>query len=233
MKTIVFVVLVALGTLSNARADSIRLTFDGTLERINIPAEFKTPEGLSIGAEVSGELNVDPEAAAELKLRNASGKGWDALYWSNTPTLFSITQPTSLSFNNGRIRSELNGFSWQASHEYCAGDRRRRTCISEGDLTLSGTGDNDQSVFVPVRYVINQSGERTPELSLAQTLEEFSDMANTETTKLLIAFIDQEDNPELLRDQLRQGEVSENTLLAAEKLKLIVSVSAMKLSIGE
>ena len=58
-------------------------------------------------------------------------------------------------------------------------------------------------------------------------------MANTETTKLLIAFIDQEDNPELLRDQLRQGEVSENTLLAAEKLKLIVSVSAMKLSIGE
>jgi hypothetical protein len=75
MKTIVFVVLVALGTLSNARADSIRLTFDGTLERINIPAEFKTPEGLSIGAEVSGELNVDPEAAAELKLRNASGKG--------------------------------------------------------------------------------------------------------------------------------------------------------------
>lgn len=229
---VVLVVLLALGTLSNALADSIRLTFDGTLERINIAAELKTPEALSIGTPVSGELDVDPEAARELKRRNASGKGLDALSWSNTPALFRITLPVSLTFNNGFIRSEPSGFSWQASHAYCAGDRRR-TCISEGDLTVSVNGDDDQSVFVPVRYVFNQSGERTPGLSLAQTLEEFGDMANTGTTKLLIAFIDQEDNPELLRDQHRQGEVSENTLLAAEKLKLIVSVSAMKFSIAD
>jgi len=231
VKTGSYYLAVALVAFSSTlSAETIEFTFKATVDSINLPEGQALVEMVQPDTLVKGSLQIDSSIVRGIKKRNASGVGWDSAHWFNAVSALTISEPIAIKLTSGSMVTEPDKLVLRRTYQGCKDDvGGALACRSEGLVTSVGPDPDQKHAYVPTRYYMIQSGERSvvqPQdgntvAALKDNLVEFEKMVGKGSTKLLLALINPNES---------SARNSSELIAAARKLKLIMTLTELESS---